>query len=126
MLPDAVKEHIDKIKDLEFTLQAEPEQLQKLHMLRRKLELGYHDHLKQGTRVAVQKGLTIECQKCGALMMDSDHLYLHLRQKHDVTEEEAGELSTEATRKHTDDLLKLGSLLGEYTEVLLEDEFSKA
>lgn len=120
--PEAVATHIEKLRELEDKLPGEHRQ--QLHSLRRLVELGYHDYLKQGTRIALTKELSIECQACGAAMQDSDHLYLHLRQEHDVSEEDAAEKSTEATRKHTDEVLQLGTLLAEYTEVQLEDDFS--
>lgn len=92
--------------------------------LRRELEAAVFEYHKQGERIPIRE-FELECELCGADMMNEDEYYLHLRKTHSTPDNEAVEITNRPRTEYEAETNQLSSLLSKYTDYDLEDDFTR-
>lgn len=93
----------------------------KLYPLRRKLQEAQNDFIKQGERVKITKEFELHCIECGEKQLREEDYYLHLRQQHQYSDEDAASEANEPLRNYELGIQDLKKGLREFTDTLLED-----
>jgi len=118
---EATDKVLNVLRDIEDAFPDYSEERKTVFLARRALQKAQNDYLKQGDRVEVTKEFELCCKECNAVQLREEDYYLHLRQKHDYTDEEAAEESNNPRANYEQGLQQLKELLATYTETLLED-----
>ena len=121
---ESIFEATDKVLDVLRDIEDEMHEVAAKRIVftaRRRLEAAQNDYLKQGDRVEVTKKFKLCCTECNAEQMREEDYYLHLRQKHDYSDEDAATESNNPRANYEQGLQQLRELLAEYTETYLED-----
>jgi hypothetical protein len=122
-LAEHVEKCVDKLRAVETQLPEE--QKLELYKARRYLQTGLFEHEKQGERIPVRKTFVMQCEICKTPIDGEEAMYLHLRKKHKVSEEEAALGANVQRDAYQKDLGELRRLLAEYTDADLEDDFTR-
>lgn len=117
---DIVEDVVNELRELE----PDDERPGRLFTIRRRLQEAQNDYLKQGDRVLITKEFKIECTECNQPQMREEDYYLHLRQKHKYSDEEAASESNEPLRNYEEGIQSLKKGLREFTQVMLEETAS--
>ena len=89
--------------------------------IRRQLERAQEEFIKQGSRIQITKKLQYECPQCHAIQPDSEVLYLHLRKKHQASDDEANTYVAGLEHEFHKEVNMLKQLLRKYTGSLLSE-----
>ena len=116
-LSKAIEATIAELKELE-----DDDRPGRLYTLRRKLEYGLFDYIKQGNRIPVVNKFKILCRDCGNTQLREEDYYLHLRKDHNVTDQEAAIEANRPRTEHDEQIQQLSDLLEQFTDFQLEEK----
>ena len=113
----AIEGVVEELRELE-TDDARPG---RLFTIRRRLQAAQNEFIKQGDRVLISKQFEIQCIECKQIQINEDNYYLHLRQQHKYTDEDAASETSNPRHNYDLGIFELRKLLTEYTDTLLEE-----